>query len=151
MNLENLRPLTKAQAREVGRKGGLISGKKRKEAKHARELLKSILLLPLSEAQVKLKKMANTYGLEEKGLNQKTLMMLAAVLKAQNGDIKALEVVLDLIGELPAKKAEISGPKQGPVEVITGEMTDEALRRARQIATAALQGRDASNVEYKNK
>lgn len=45
------------------------------------------------------------------------------------------------------QKVEISGPDQGPVELVTGEMTDEALKRARRIAAAALGAKEAQNSD----
>jgi hypothetical protein len=60
---------------------------------------------------------------------------------AQAGVIFALKN----FGWSDQQKVEISGPDQGPVEVITGEMTDEALKRARRIAAAALGAKEAQN------
>lgn len=90
MGEENLIPFserTKEEARELGRRGGIASGKARK----ARKTLKEELLLLLSKGDT-----------QEK-------VSLALIQKALNGDTKAFEVIRDSIGEKPTDKIEHSG------------------------------------------
>lgn len=83
MNNGNLKPYRSVnEARENGRKGGIASGKKRRE----RKALKEELLLLL-----------------EKGNMQENLC-LALINKALSGDVRAFEMIRDTIGEKPSEK-----------------------------------------------
>ena len=91
---ENLRPvLSKDEARERGRKGGLASG----EARRKRKTLKEELLLMLSEGETQ------------------QSVTLALIEKAISGDTKAFEVIRDTIGEKPVDKVMIADVDQSVV------------------------------------
>ena len=85
-NEQNLKPLTTKKAREIGKKGGIASGKKRKELK----TLKEELLLLLAEGDTQKK------------------ISLALIQKALQGDIKAFEVIRDSTGQRCVEKVEIT-------------------------------------------
>ena len=85
-NEQNLKPLTTKKAREIGKKGGIASGKKRKEQK----TLKEELLLLLSEGDTQKK------------------ISIALIQKALKGDVKAFEVIRDSTGQKCVEKVEIS-------------------------------------------
>ena len=83
MNEENLKPVqSKEEARERGRKGGIASGKARRERKTLREEL--LLLLEKGDTQEK--------------------VSLALIKQALDGNTKAFEVIRDSIGEKPVDK-----------------------------------------------
>lgn len=85
MNESNLIPTSersKEEVREIGRKGGIASGKARRE----RKTLKEELLLLL-----------------EKGDTQEKIS-LAMIQEALDGNTKAFEVIRDTIGEKPIDK-----------------------------------------------
>lgn len=84
-NTENLKPPSTSEARERGKKGGIASGRKRKE----RKVLRDELLLLLSKGQMQKK------------------ISVALIAKALKGDVKAFEVIRDTIGEKPTDKQEI--------------------------------------------
>ena len=87
MNEENLIPQnkrTKKEQREIARKGGIASGKARRE----RKTLKEELLLLLSKGDTQQK------------------ISIALLQKAMSGDTKAFEVIRDSIGEKPIEKIE---------------------------------------------
>ena len=80
MNESNLKPVkTKEEARERGRKGGIASGKARRE----RKTLKEELLLLLSEGDTQHK------------------ISLSLIQEALKGNTKAFEVIRDTVGEKP--------------------------------------------------
>lgn len=138
-NPENLqRTLSPSEARKNGRKGGIASGKKRREMKAARDIAKMLLALPISPSQKKIAEVAENYGIDTGRFDQKGLMLMANMLKAQKGDSEATKLMLSLVDELPASKQQtsITGPDNGPVLVMGAEVTAEALQRARQIAEA---------------
>lgn len=84
-NEQNLKPVrTKDEARERGKKGGVASGKARRE----RKMLKDELLALLSDGDT-----------QEK-------MCLALIRQAQRGNIRAFEVVRDTVGEKPIESKE---------------------------------------------
>lgn len=82
-NEQNLKPVrSKSEARERGKKGGIKSGKVRKERKTFKEEL--LLLLSLE--------------------NMQTKISVALIQKAINGDTKAFEIIRDTVGEKPVDK-----------------------------------------------
>lgn len=84
-NESNLKPVrTKSEARRRGKKGGIASGKARKERKALREEL--LLLLSKDDTQEK--------------------VSLALIKQALNGNTKAFEVIRDTIGEKPIDKID---------------------------------------------
>lgn len=88
-NEKNLKPQntrTKSEQREIARKGGIASGKKRKELK----TLKEELLLLLAEGDTQKK------------------ISLALIQKALQGNIKAFEVIRDSTGQRCVEKVEIT-------------------------------------------
>lgn len=88
-NEKNLKPQntrTKSEQREIARKGGIASGKKRKELK----TLKEELLLLLAEGDTQKK------------------ISLALIQKALQGDIKAFEVIRDSTGQKCVEKVEVT-------------------------------------------
>ena len=142
-NPENLqRTLSPSEARKNGRKGGIASGKKRREMKAARDIAKMLLALPISPSQKKIAEVAENYGIDTGRFDQKGLMLMANMLKAQKGDSEATKLMLSLVDELPASKQQtaITGPNEGPVLVMGAEVTAETLQRARQIAEAVKHG-----------
>lgn len=82
---------TKDEARERGKKGGLASGKSRREKKLLRERLETLL---------KIKK---------DGLAGADAICMALIEKALTGDVRAFEVIRDTMGQKPAEKTETTG------------------------------------------
>ena len=84
-NESNLKPVrTESEARRKGKKGGIASGKARKERKALREEL--LLLLSKDDTQEK--------------------VSLALIKQALDGNTKAFEVIRDTIGEKPVDKID---------------------------------------------
>jgi hypothetical protein len=83
MNEENLKPFQSVEeAREKGRKGGIASGKARKEKKLFKEAI-------------------------EKQLGQSIDSMITSMIKqAKNGNVQAITFLRDTIGEKPTDKLE---------------------------------------------
>ena len=95
-NEKNLKPLTTEKAREIGRKGGIASGK----AKKARKTLKEELL-----------------ALLEAGDTQKNIS-LAMIQQALEGNTKAFEVIRDTVGEKPVDSLKLGNENEDkPFEV----------------------------------
>ncbi|MBQ4178609.1 MAG: hypothetical protein II598_02570 [Elusimicrobia bacterium] len=95
MNDENLIPVTKRsekEAREMSRKGGINSGKARRQKKTFKELFEIALSLQN----------------EETGEQNDIGITSAMIKKALSGDVKAFESIRDTIGQKPIEKQEIS-------------------------------------------
>ena len=95
-NEQNLKPpLSPKEAREQGRKGGIASGKARREKKQLRELAQMIL-----EEEVT----------DDSG---RTLSRGEAALRVQarkailDGDVKALAFLRDTAGQMPVQQVEL--------------------------------------------
>ena len=89
MNESNLRVPTSEEAREIGRKGGIASGKARRE----RKAFKEALLLALE-----------TMTEEGKTIQDKGIESLMK--KYIDGDLQAFTIVRDTVGENPTNKVE---------------------------------------------
>ncbi len=112
MNDENLKVLTPKEAREQGRKGGIASGKARREKKAMKELLNDILDLPLKDG--KTDEIKSLEEIEGKKLNGKNVtveqaMIFMQVLKALKGDTTAFIALRDTSGQKPSDKLDIDG------------------------------------------
>ena len=95
MNDENLISVTKRsekEAREMSRKGGINSGKARRQKKTFKELFEIALSLQN----------------EETGEQNDIGITAAMIKKALSGDVKAFESIRDTIGQKPIEKQEIS-------------------------------------------
>ena len=88
----NLKPVgSEQEARELGRRGGIASGKARREKRRLRDEL--LILLAYENA-------------DGSGAAR---IATALFDKALAGDVKAFEVIRDSIGEKPVDQKEISG------------------------------------------
>ena len=101
-NVQNLKPFTSEQSREKakinGQKGGIASGKAKREKILLRELL-------------------------EEALSQKTEtgnkyvdISVAVIEKAKSGDTKAYEVIRDTLGQKPIDQVQNINPPQIVIE-----------------------------------
>ena len=91
-NEQNLKPLTTEKAREIGKKGGVASGKAKKRRKEFKEALKLALTVVVDES--------NNKTVQELGIE-------ALMEKFMKGDPKVFEIIRDTIGEKPTDKQEV--------------------------------------------
>lgn len=106
-NEQNLKPkttLSKEEAKKMGSKGGIASGKARRERKAMKEQLEILLNMPVTDSKVKnkIKKM----GVEEDEMKNQMAITTALYLEALSGNTKAYELIRDTIGEKPIDKIE---------------------------------------------
>lgn len=97
-NEKNLKPpQSTSEARERGKKGGIASGKARLAKKTAREYAIAAL-----EGVTKDK--------EGKSIRIKDVMIQKLIAKAvSEADLNAIKYIVDLIGESPSQKIEVTG------------------------------------------
>ena len=116
---------TKEEAKELGRKGGVASGKSRRRKRQFRDELE--MLLPLTDKGKDGQPIINPLTGRKQTVQQSITMQL--LLKARKGDVKAAKLILDTLGELVIKeehKHEIEG---GMVIVTADEMEKAALKK----------------------
>lgn len=91
-NPENLKPFTSEQSRDEAKKNGKIGGIKSGEARRKKRDMKAELLLIL-DAPIK----------DKKGhkIPPRRAISLTLLKKALQGDLKAIKLLLEIIGELP--------------------------------------------------
>ena len=106
--IENLIPVrSEDEAREKGRKGGIASGKARREKRDRKQMASDLLDLTMQGAGVdKIKKFFNIKGIE---LNAYQVTVLSCLMKAmQKGDANALEKLLKIAGEQFTELLDVS-------------------------------------------
>ena len=85
MNNKNLTPIRNtSEAREKGQKGGIASGKARQEKRKMRQILTELL----TNAEI-----GSEYSKES--------LALALIRRAGQGDVKAFELIMRFIGDMP--------------------------------------------------
>ena len=113
-NEQNLKPLSTSKAREIGKKGGKASGKKRREQKTFRELFNSFLNQKTSNEKIKIQ--LEDAGIKDEDITNKTALMYSMVIQALKGDTKAFEIIRDTSGEQIVSKVENINPPQIMIE-----------------------------------
>lgn len=115
-NNENLQPIQKGQlskeeARARGSAGGKKSGEVRRQRKQFKESLEMLLQMRVPEKTAKnLKTLLPK--LKDKDLNCQNAILAGLMKAAMNGNVKAVELIRDIIGEKPVEKVEIIGNEQ---------------------------------------
>lgn len=107
-NVKNLRPiktLSREEAKKRGSKGGKASVKAKRQRKQLKELFKS--MLATSIPQEDLKEKIKIMGFKDEEENYNTLLGMATLNEALKGNIKAVEMIRDTIGEKPKEEVAI--------------------------------------------
>lgn len=113
------------QAKEAGSKGGKASAAAKAKAKSTRELAK---MLDSLEVTGKTKETLEAIGVPIDDQTQQTARLVALQKRALSGDVAAVKLWLEIIGEAPASAVKIE--------------TDDATRTAYEKAAAAIKGTD---------
>ncbi len=107
-NEENLVVPTSSEARKNGRKGGIASGKARREKKLFRETLESLLSMPMKDGKdFSVDDIKNFADIKGKNISVQEAILIAQVQKAMKGDTRAAEYVRDSIGQKPSDKIQL--------------------------------------------
>lgn len=124
MNDENLISNNKRspnEVRENGRKGGINSGKARREKRAFKEIMLKMLNSNISAEQAKKMGMFNL--LCSKDMTFNAAVAAQQLIKALKGDTNAAKFVLETSGQKEAEKVEST------VSLKTSELTDEELEK----------------------
>lgn len=104
-NEENLKPPTPSEARNRGKKGGIKSGKARKERKAMKETAEMILGLTLKDGTVTdLEDIQSMAAANGKNITVQDAIILKQAQKALKGDIRAAEFIRDTSGNRPTNE-----------------------------------------------
>ena len=105
-NEENLKPPTStSEARSRGKKGGIKSGKVRKEKKAMKETAEMILGLTLKDGTVTaLEDIQSMAAANGKNITVQDAIILKQAQKALKGDIRAAEFIRDTSGNRPTNE-----------------------------------------------
>jgi hypothetical protein len=105
-NEQNLKPreLTSEEATEMGKRGGIASGKARREKKLMREQLEILLNLPIKNTKVK--EQLKHLGLEDDEMTNQMALITAMYQKALKGDVQAFNTLRDTSGQKPIEILE---------------------------------------------
>ena len=105
---DNLKTPSSAEARSNGRKGGIASGKARREKKALKDTLEELLAMPIKDgASADIEKIKSIEGIKGKNITMKEAIMVAMLNKAAKGDVRAAEYVRDTIGQKPDSRMNI--------------------------------------------
>ncbi len=104
-NLIQNKNLTPSQRRENARKAGIASAKAKRERKLVKSILSEYLNNPINNA--KLKGRVKNIGLQGE-CNKEAFIIAPLLKKATEGDVRAIEYVMKLIGEQPQEEVSVS-------------------------------------------
>lgn len=113
------------QAKKAGSKGGKASAAAKAKAKSNRELAK---MLDALEVTGKMKETLEAIGVPIDDQTQQTARLVALQKRALSGDVAAVKLWLEIIGEAPTSAVKIE--------------TDDATRTAYEKAAAVIKGAD---------
>lgn len=111
-NKENLVPLSTEKAREIGSKGGIASGKARRDKKNIRLAVEALL-----EKDYKGKD-----GMILSGAEAITVKQMEKALK---GDTKAFEVLRDSAGQKPIERVMVAEVDQTVIDEVEKAVLDD--------------------------
>ena len=123
--IENLKPVRSVEeAREKGRRGGIASGKARREKRDRKQMASDLLDLTMQGAGVdKIKKF---FGMKDIELNAYQVTVLSCLMKAmQKGDANALEKLLKIAGEQFTELLDVSVGKSEKLADIMNQLKGE--------------------------
>ena len=106
-NEENLIPMSersKTEARELGRKGGIESGKVRKQKADLRKRLRELVDMPLRAGDIdEIKTLADA---KNANLSISDALLAKLVVMALGGNIKAMNTLMGMLGNDPTEATE---------------------------------------------
>ena len=123
-NLIRAEDLTSEQLRERAKKGGIASGKARREKRDRKQRASELLDLVVEGASIdKIKKFFNIQGVQ---LTACDVMFLSCMMKAmQKGDANALEKLLKISGEQFADLLDVTVAKSEKLADIMNQLKGE--------------------------
>ena len=100
MNSENLTRKSPSEARKNGSKGGIASGKKRRQNRSMREVFQQIKNLPVNDS--KLKAQLKAVGIEDEDTTYAASMAWSTIYHAMKGNSQMMRLAFEMMGEDPS-------------------------------------------------
>lgn len=120
-NLRDISTLTTEEQREFARKGGIASGKARREKKQMQQVMETLLNLPLRDEVVgELKTLADAKKVNVTAVEAVCLSMIRSAIK---GNVRAAEFVKETSEEHTEKDAR--GELDALIDAIKGAAEDD--------------------------
>lgn len=94
------------QAREMGRRGGIASGKAKRERRQMREIAQSILDMPMRKGRTEAYKSFIEGSTKNVTVSERIIMV--AIKEALEGNVRAAEFVRDTAGEKPTETVAVA-------------------------------------------
>ena len=117
--------MTPEQRAENGRKGALKAIETKRKRKAMKETLEVLLDMPMKRGKVYTAEEIKSFAdLKGKNITIDQAMMICLVQKALKGDLSAIAMVRDTIGEKPAEKVEATVTKNPFDELTADELRD---------------------------
>ena len=121
--------MTPEQRAECGRKGGLAKREATRKRKEMRETLDILLNMPMKKGKTYSAEDVKSFAdLKGKNITIDQAMMICLVQKALKGDLNAIAMVRDTVGEKPAEKVEATVTKN-PFDELTADELRELIKR----------------------
>ena len=121
--------MTPERRAECGRKGGIAKREATRRRKEMRETLEILLDMPMKKGKVytaeDIKYFADLNG---KNITIDQAMMVKLIQKALKGDLSAIAMVRDTVGEKPVEKVEATVTKN-PFDELTADELRELIKR----------------------
>lgn len=109
-NEQNLVPFTSDQDREKARqngiKGGIASGKVRREKRLIKDSIEMVLGLEVKNE--KMREQLKKLGIQDEDMTNQLALVVAMVNKGLKGDTQAFNSLRDTIGQKPVERTEVT-------------------------------------------
>lgn len=119
LNLKSFDNMDKEEHLKIASKGGVNSGIARRRKKEVKMILEAFLELPLKKGKLyDVDDVKSFMALKGKNITVNEAIQVTVIQKALKGDLSAINMINELMGEKPANKLEV---KDTTPVIITGE------------------------------
>lgn len=123
--------MTPEQRAECGRKGGIAKREAVRRRKELKETLNLLLELPVKDGKkTDVEKIKAFAELKGKNITVDQAMMVCLIQKALKGDLSAIAMVRDTIGEKPVEKVNMDAKvTKNPLEDLSADELRELIKK----------------------
>ena len=128
-NEKNLVPFderSEKEARELGQKGGIASGKARRRKKNLKQKMQLLLSLPAADND---QSELATMGVDPEDMDNEMVLVKALFLAAAAGDTRAFDRIQDVLGRSVAREELALKKQEAKRRAASGEDT-QAMKKA---------------------
>jgi hypothetical protein len=98
---------TESEHREIARKGGKASGVARREKKAMKATLEALLSMPIEDGKLDDIELIKSFGaLNGKNISVQEAIVMSALQKALNGDIKAFKAIAEILADKTSSETD---------------------------------------------